>query len=277
TQINVSLTSTSTALSDVVVIGYGQQKRQDVNGAISSVSAKDIADAPQVSIDQMLEGKAAGVTIQQNAGGPGSNTSVHIRGIGSLSGTNEPLYVVDGIAISGDANNTSTTGKSPALAPNNGENGVSPLSFLNPADIESIDILKDASSTAIYGSRGSNGVVIITTKRGKNGASKISYTGFYGVQNQGKELQMMDLQQYASLENSLADIINIPRRGEFANPSLLGAGTNWQEAIFKSAAIQSHQLSFSGAKDGTDYYISGGYLTQNGTVIGNNFDRYTFR
>ena len=275
--INVSLVSTSTALSDVVVIGYGSQKRQDVNGAISSVTAKDIANIPQISVDQMLEGKAAGVTIQQNAGGPGSNTSVHIRGISSLSGTNEPLYVIDGIAISGDANNSSTTGKSVQIAPNNGENGVSPLTFLNPSDIESIDILKDASATAIYGSRGSNGVIIITTKRGKNGASKISYNGYYGIQDQGKELQMMDLQQYANLENSLADMIGNPRRGEFANPSLLGPGTNWQDAIFQSAPIQSHQLSLSGAKDGTDYYISGGYLKQDGTVIGNNFDRYTFR
>jgi len=277
TQINVSLTSTSTALSDVVVIGYGQQKRQDVNGAVSSVTAKDLADIPQVSIDQMLEGKAAGVTIQQNAGGPGSNTSVHIRGIGSLSGTNEPLYVIDGIAISGDANNISTTGKSVAIAPNNGENGVSPLTSLNPADIESIDILKDAAATAIYGSRGSNGVVIITTKRGKNGNAKISYNGSYGTQNQGKELKMMDLQQYATLENQLADIIGNPRRGEFANPDLLGPGTNWQDAIFQPAALQNHLLSLSGANNGTDYYISGGYEKQNGTVIGNNFDRYTFR
>ncbi len=277
TEINIKLQEQASNLTDVVVIGYGQQKRQDVNGAISSVLAKDIANLPQVSIDQLLEGKASGVTIQQNAGGPGSNTSVHIRGVGSLSGTNEPLYVVDGIAISGDANNRSTTGKSPALAPNNGENAVSPLSFLNPSDIESIDILKDASATAIYGSRGSNGVIIITTKRGKNGGGKISYNAFYGVQNQGKELKMMNLQQYASLENSLADLINIPRRGEFADPSLLPEGTNWQDAIFKSAPIQSHQLSFSGAKDGTDYYISGGYLKQDGTVIGNNFDRYTFR
>ncbi len=275
--INVTLQEQVSSLSDVVVIGYGQQRRQDVNGAISSVLAKEIANVPQVSIDQILEGKAAGVTIQQNAGGPGSNTSVHIRGIGSLSGTNEPLYVIDGIAISGDATNRSTTGKSPALAPNNGENAVSPLTFLNPADIESIDILKDASATAIYGSRGSNGVIIITTKRGKSGEGKISYNGSYGTQNQGKELKMMDLQQYANLENSLADIINIPRRGEFANPSLLGPGTNWQDAIFRSAPIQSHQLSFSGAKNGTDYYISGGYLKQDGTVIGNNFDRYTFR
>ena len=277
TDISVSLAVKSSTLNDIVIIGYGQQKRGDVNSAISSLTAKDIANIPQVSIDQMLEGKVAGVTIAQNAGGPGSNTSVHIRGIGSLSGTNEPLYVVDGVAISGDATNISTTGKSPALAPNNGENAVSPLSFLNPSDIESIDVLKDASATAIYGSRGSNGVIIITTKRGKMGQAKISYNGYYGIQEQGKKLQMMDLQQYATLENSLADIIGNPRRGEFANPSLLGPGTNWQDAIFRTAPMQSHQVSISGGNNGTDYYVSGAYLKQEGDVIGNDFDRYNFR
>jgi len=266
TDISVSLVVKNATLNDIVIIGYGQQRRGDVNSAISSVTAKDIANIPQVSIDQMLEGKVSGVTIAENAGGPGSNTSVHIRGIGSLSGTNEPLYVIDGVAISGDANNISTTGKSPALAPNNGENAVSPLTFLNPSDIESIDVLKDASATAIYGSRGSNGVIIITTKRGK-----------MGIQEQGKKLQMMDLQQYATLENAFADIVGNPRRGEFANPSLLGPGTNWQDAIFRTAPMQSHQLAISGGNNGTDYYVSGAYLKQEGDVIGNDFDRYNFR
>ncbi|MDN3580722.1 SusC/RagA family TonB-linked outer membrane protein [Mucilaginibacter flavus] len=275
--INLSLQSTATALSDVVVIGYGTQKRQDVNGAISSVTAKDIADIPQVSVDQLLQGKASGVTITQNAGGPGSSTSVHIRGITSLSLSNEPLYVIDGVAISGDATNQSTSGRSQGIAANNGENAPSPLTFLNPADIESIDVLKDASATAIYGSRGSNGVIIITTKRGKSGSMKIGYTGDYGFQQQGKFLPMMNLKQYAALENALADNSGQNRRGEFANPDLLPEGTNWQKAIFRTAPTQSHQLSFSGAKDGNDYYISAGYVKQKGTVLGNDFDRYTIR
>ncbi|GAA3983343.1 TonB-dependent receptor [Mucilaginibacter dorajii] len=275
--ISLSLQSTATALSDVVVIGYGTQKRQDVNGAISSVTAKDIADIPQVSVDQLLQGKASGVTITQNAGGPGSSTSVHIRGITSLSLSNEPLYVIDGVAISGDATNQSTSGRSQGIAANNGENAPSPLTFLNPADIESIDVLKDASATAIYGSRGSNGVIIITTKRGKSGAMKIGYTGDYGFQQQGKFLPMMNLKQYATLENALADNSGQNRRGEFANPDLLPEGTNWQKAIFRTAPTQSHQLSFSGAKDGNDYYISAGYVKQKGTVLGNDFDRYTIR
>jgi TonB-linked SusC/RagA family outer membrane protein len=277
TTVNVTLKPTATALNEVVVIGYGTQRREDVNGAISSVKASDIANLPQVSVDQLLQGKASGVTITQNSGGPGSATSVHIRGVTSLSGSNEPLYVIDGVAISGDAENRSTSGRAPGISPNNGETGTSPLAFLNPADIESIDVLKDASATAIYGSRGSNGVIIITTKHGRNGTARISYDGYYGIQDQGKYLPMMNLQQYANLQNAIADATGQARRGEFANPNLLGTGTNWQKEIFKTAPMQSHQLSFSGGKDGTDYYISGSYLNQDGTVIGNDYNRYTFR
>lgn len=205
TVINVTLQFSTAALSDVTVvaIGYGTQRSQDVNGAISSVKAAEIADIPQVSIDQMLQGKAAGVTITQNSGAPGSATSVHIRGITSLSLSNEPLYIIDGVPISGDATNKATSGRSQQLSPNNGETGASPLSFINPSDIESIDVLKDASATAIYGSRASNGVIIITTKKGKAGNFKIGYDGYYGFQQQGTSLPMLNLKQYAKLRMRL--------------------------------------------------------------------------
>jgi TonB-linked SusC/RagA family outer membrane protein len=277
TVINMTLRSSATNLNDVVVIGYGTQKRQDVNGAISSISAKDIANVPQPSVDQLLQGKASGVTITQNSGAPGSQTSVRVRGITSLSLSNEPLYVIDGVPISGDASNRSTSGRSPMLSQNNGATGVSPLSTISPNDIESIDVLKDASATAIYGARGSNGVIIITTKRGKNGTSRIAYDGYAGVQEQNRFLDMMDLKAYANLQNALAEVYGTAKRGEFADPTLLGAGTDWQKEIFQSAAMQSHQLSISGGKEGTDYYISGGYLKQDGTVIGNDFDRFSLR
>ena len=283
TTINVTLKSAATALNEVVVIGYGSQKREDVNGAISSIKASDIANIPQVSVDQLLQGKAAGVTVTQNSGAAGSNTSVHIRGITSLSLSNEPLYVIDGVPLSGDANNIATSGRPISLSnkgqtgSGDGETTSSPLSTIDPNDIESIDVLKDASATAIYGSRGSNGVVIITTKRGRNGSARIAYDGYYGFQQQGKFLDVMNLQQYAALQNSLGDIAGTGRRGEFADPSLLGSGTNWQKQVFRTGIQQSHQLSVSGGKEGTDYYISGGYLNQNGTIIGNNFDRYSMR
>ncbi|WP_158798538.1 TonB-dependent receptor [Pedobacter sp. L105] len=276
TTINVTMKSSVNDLSEVVVVGYGTQKRGDVNGSISSVKASDIANIPQVSADQLLQGKVAGVTVTQNSGSPGSQTSVHIRGVTSLSLSNEPLYVIDGVPISGDATNSSTSGQSVQLSQNNSSNAVSPLSMINPSDIETIDVLKDASATAIYGARASNGVIIITTKHGKNGTARIAYDGYYGIQQQGKFLDMMNLQQYAGLENTLADLSGVARRGEFADPSLLGAGTDWQKAIFRTAGMQSHQVSISGGKDGTDYYISGGYLQQDGTIIGTDYQRYSF-
>jgi TonB-linked SusC/RagA family outer membrane protein len=277
TTINVSLQSSSTQLTDVVVIGYGTQRREDVNGAISSVSAKDIQDIPEPSVDQLLQGKAAGVTVTENSGQPGANVSVHIRGITSF-GASEPLYVIDGVEVQGNAtppgaNTTQLT------RPGGGqeETSVSPLSQLNPTDIASIDILKDASATAIYGSRGANGVVIITTKRGKAGQTKVSYDGYVGLQEQGKFLKVDNLQQYAALQNSLATAFGEEPRAEFADPGLLGPGTNWQQAIFRTAFENNHNVAVSGGTDNSDYYVSGGYFKQDGTVLGYNFDRYTFR
>ncbi|RFZ84413.1 TonB-dependent receptor [Mucilaginibacter terrenus] len=274
TSINVTLKSGTTSLSDVnvVAIGYGTQRRQDVNGAVSSVKASDIANIPQSSVDQLLQGKAAGVTVTQNTGAPGSQTSVHIRGISSF-GAAEPLYVIDGVPISGSAGANGGV----ALNANNGQNSPSPLALLNPSDIESIDILKDASAAAIYGNRASNGVIIITTKKGRSGTSRISYDGYAGFQQPQKYLDLMKLPQYASLQNSLADVYGTGRRGEFADPTLLGPGTDWQRAIFRTAYQQSHQLSLSGGKEGINYYVSGGYFDQDGIAIGSNFKRYSFR
>jgi len=284
TSFDVRMRRTISSMSDVVVIGYGTQRKQDVNGAISSVKREEIANIPMSSVDQLLQGRAAGVDVQQNSGAPGSNTSVHIRGITSLSLSNEPLYVIDGVPMSGDANNIAQSGRPVGLS-NKGQSGggdgeasVSPLSTLNPEDIASIDILKDASATAIYGSQASNGVIIITTKRGKSGTARLSYDGYYGTAEQGKFLKMMNLPQYAALQNALSDVINIQRRGEFANPQLLPNGTNWQRQIFRSAPQQNHQVSISGGQNGVNYYVSGGYFDQQGTIIGpDDFKRYSIR
>lgn len=280
TVFNITLKREVADLSNVVVIGYGTQKKEDVNGAVSSVKAADIANVPQSSVDQLLQGKASGVYIAQNSGAPGSNTSVRIRGVTSLNGTNEPLYVIDGVPVSGDAANGSTSGRAAMQSsPGNANSQVtaSPLALINPSDIESIDVLKDASATAIYGNRASNGVIIITTKRGKNGTARINYDGYWGQQRVGKYLNLMNLKQYATLQNSLADIYGLTRRTEFADISLLGEGTDWQRAIFKTADQQNHQLSVSGGKDGINYYLSGGYMQQKGIVTGSDFKRYTFR
>ncbi|MFV8366841.1 TonB-dependent receptor [uncultured Flavobacterium sp.] len=284
-KINVSLKSTSQNLQEVVVIGYGTQKRGDITSAISSVKAKDLENLKQVSVDQMLQGKAAGVTVTSNSGQPGSNTSVKIRGISSLGGTNEPLYVVDGVPISGDATSKSTTGK-PLVgndfsegSTSTGNSSVSPIAFLNPNDIESMDILKDASATAIYGSRGANGVVIITTKSGKKGSGKLTYDHSYSIQEQTNLIDVLDLQGYARLQNGLIDALTPTalKNDNFSHPELLGKGTNWQDEIYRIAIMKSHQLSISGGKEGVSYYVSGGYIDQEGTVIGSGFKKYTFR
>lgn len=281
THFDIILKTAARNLGDVVVIGYGSQNRQDVNGSVSSVKAKDIENLAQSSIDQMLQGKAAGVMVTQNSGQPGSLTSVRIRGVTSLTMSNEPLYVIDGVQISGDGRNASSSGRSVVSGPQSlsggGQTALSPLAALNPNDILSIDILKDASATAIFGSRASNGVVIITTKKGKNGTGRLNYDGYYGIQQPSKYLDVMNLRQYATLENELATAYGVEPRQEFADISLLGKGTDWQREIFQDAAMQNHSLSFSGGKDGVNYYLSGGFMDQDGIVIGSYFKRYSVR
>jgi TonB-linked SusC/RagA family outer membrane protein len=275
TSFNVSMITSTSTLGDVVVIGYGTQKKEDVNGAISSLSSKDIAEVPQPNIDQMLQGRVSGVTVTQNSGQPGAAVSVRIRGITSFTGS-EPLYVIDGVVIDGNASpQASTNGGLVNASPTPQETSFSVLTALNPNDIESIDVLKDASATSIYGSRAANGVVIITTKKGRSGQGRITYDGWYGTQTQGKFLDMMNLPQYATFENKLANLFGETPRIEFSNPSVLGPGTNWQKAIFSNAPEYSNTLSFSGATDKTDYYVSGGYFNQDGTILSSNFKRYT--
>lgn len=271
--LNVQMISSDSKLNDVVVIGYGTQKRGDINNAVSSINAKDIANLPQASVDQMMQGKAAGVTITQNSGAPGSNTSVHIRGITGF-GASEPLYVIDGVEAVGPGGAPSVQMTTPGSSQQ--ETGVSPLAMLNPNDIESIDILKDAAATAIYGSRGANGVVIITTKKGR-GSAVLNYDAFVGDQSQGKFLKTMNLPQYARFENVLATTFGEQPRIDFINSNALGQGTNWQKAVFRNALETSHNISVSGSSNKTDYYFSGGYFDQDGTVLGFNFKRYTFR
>lgn len=283
TKINVSLKSSSEDLKEVVVIGYGTQKKRDVNGAISSVKSTDIENLKQVSVDQMLQGKAAGVSVTNNSGQPGGAASVRVRGTTSITGTNEPLYVIDGVPISGDATGKATSGQTLAgrdgfsSSGGSGNTAMSPLSMINPNDIESMDILKDASATAIYGSRGANGVIIITTKSGKKGTGKISYENYTSFASVTNKLDVLTLPEYATLKTNLAKLWGFQTRQEFSHPELLGPGTNWQDEVYRTAISNSHQLSFSGAKEGTSYYLSGSYLDNEGTIINSGLKRYTVR
>ncbi|MBW4360865.1 SusC/RagA family TonB-linked outer membrane protein [Flavobacterium taihuense] len=282
-KLNVTMTSASENLKEIVVIGYGTQKRGNLNGSVSTVKAKDIENLKVVSVDQMLQGKAAGVSVTNNSGAPGSAASVRIRGTTSISGTNEPLYVIDGVPVSGDATGKSTSGRPLAgrdgfsSSGGSGNNAVSPLSMINPSDIESMDILKDASATAIYGSRGANGVIIITTKSGKKGTGRVAYENFTSISNVTNKLDVLTLPEYATLKTNLAKLWGFQTRQEFSHPELLGPGTDWQDEVYRTAISQSHQLSFSGAKDGTSYYLSGSYLDNEGTIINSGLKRYTVR
>ena len=259
TVVNVELEEDSEILDEVVVVGYGTMKRSDLTGSVVSVGEDEIKQSIVTSLDQALQSKAAGVSVTQNSGTPGGGISVSIRGINSLNG-NEPLYVIDGVAISG-----------------NNDSNSSVLSSINPSDVVSMEILKDASATAIYGSRASNGVVLITTKQGQAGKTRITYEGYYGLQQLPKKLGVMNLREYAEYQNLRAEVIGFGERAEFADISLLGEGTDWQGEIFQNASMHNHQLNISGGSDNVKYSLSAGYLQQEGIAIGSDFERFSAR
>lgn len=267
TQLNVFLEEDIQALAelmDVVLVGYGELKRTDLSSAQVSLDAKQIDLTLNTTVEQALQGRAAGVYITQNTGQPDGSVSVNIRGINSVNGTNDPLYVIDGIQIS-------TSG---AFASNS---SVSPLAGLNPADIETIEVLQGPSATAIYGSRATNGVILITTKRGKQGDLSIRYGFQYGIQNTPKHLPVLNLQQYAQLTNEYRTSNGGTSPEEFQDLSLLGKGTDWQRELFATAPLVNHQLSISGGKDETTFYLSGDYFKQDGITPGAGFDRGSVR
>jgi TonB-dependent starch-binding outer membrane protein SusC len=272
--IAVSLAPSSSTMSDVVVIGYGTRRRAEVTSSISSINAKDIRDLPVAGVDQALQGKIAGLTVTNNSGQPGGGVSVRVRGITSVN-NNEPLYVIDGVPISATEN--ASTIAFNMLGGGGGQTGNSVLASLNPNDIESIDVLKDASAQAIYGSQAANGVIIINTKRGKSGEGKMNYDVYVGRQVVPKKLDMMNLREFARYQNDVAAATGITPSAEFANPDVLGEGTDWQEAIFQHGQVQNHQLSFSGGQNKTNYYFSGNFFDQTGIIIGSKFRRYSIR
>ncbi|WP_225869629.1 SusC/RagA family TonB-linked outer membrane protein [Pedobacter psychroterrae] len=277
--VNADLVSSTSTLSDVVVIGYGTLRKSELTSSISSVSQKDLKNLPVAGIDQALQGKVAGVTIANNGGQPGGGVSVRIRGLTKVGDNNEPLYVIDGVPMGAK----STSLEQNFLGGGSGQTGQSVLATLNPADIETIDILKDASAQAIYGARGANGVVLINTKRGRANQGKISYDSYVGMAEIPKKLSVMNLRQNAEYMNSLVgEIRAVPGSGldsigEFRDPSLLGTGTDWQDEIYRRGFTQSHQLAFSGGSEKTQFYFSGGYLEQEGTLIKTGFERVTLR
>ena len=277
TTFNVTMKESTQEIDEVVVVGYGTMKKSDVAGSSITVGADDIEGFVGSGIDQALQGKAAGVQITANSGQPGGGMNVSIRGNGTLSLKNsQPLYVVDGVPIQNISQSGADVGLGDALG--NGNGTFSGLSNLNPDDIESMEILKDASATAIYGSRAANGVVLITTKKGKKGKANFNYNGTFGIANQVTKLDVMNLREFATYQNQLSNegILTVPD-ASLLDPSLLGEGTDWQDAVFRTALMHSHQLSAAGGTDNARYYISAGYYNQEGTMEATSYERFTTR
>lgn len=313
--INVKLGAATKNLQEVVVVGYGTQKREELTGSITSVSAESLRNVPIVSVDQALQGRAAGVQVTQNSGTPGAGIAVRVRGAASIGASNEPLYVVDGVPINTGSYTSVGTGGQQTNA----------LSDLNPADIQSMEILKDAASAAIYGSRASNGVVLITTKRGSAGTTKINFGYYTGTQQAWNKLEPLTGPQQIELYNEMlrnryplnssgqlktsptSSIVyrsyedlaaitfgaagfatvngqrvavdngdGIRDLATFQNPSTAST-TRWMDEIFRSAPISNYDLSLSGGNDKTKFHVSGTYFDQTGIVLGSGFERVNGR
>ena len=250
-QLQVVLSEDAEMLDEVVVIGYGTMRKSDLTGAVSSIGNKDIKDSPVSNLGQAIQGKISGVQIV-DAGKPGDNVSIKIRGLGSINNC-DPLVVIDGVPT---------------------DLG---LSSLNMADVERLDVLKDASATAIYGSRGANGVVMITTKRGTEGKGKLAVSANYSFQNATNVPSLLNAAQYAELSNDM--MVNSGRNPnpEWANPSELGAGTDWMDELLRTGVMQNYTVSYSGGNEKSHYYVSGGFLDQSGIVKSVNYRRFTFQ
>ncbi|PXV63026.1 TonB-linked SusC/RagA family outer membrane protein [Dysgonomonas alginatilytica] len=252
TDLRIILKEDSKILDEIVVVGYGVMRKIDLTGSVSSISAKTIKDKPVANIGEALQGRASGVQII-SSGKPGDNVSFRIRGVSTINNS-EPLLVIDNVPTD------------------------MPLNALNMEDVESVDVLKDASATAIYGSRGANGVVIVTTKRGKSGDGTISLSANWGIQEATDMPKMLNASQFASLHNEMIKNYNnknYTQRPDFADPTALGTGTNWLDELFRTAIMQNYTLSYSGGNDKSNYYVSGGVFDQEGIILNTSYRRYT--
>lgn len=252
--IDVALTPDSRQMNQIVVVGYGTVRKSDLTGSLASVKARELNAFPAANVLQALSGRAPGVQVIQNTGSPGGAVSIRIRGTNSVQGSNEPLYVVDGFPMSG-----------------------SNPTILNNTDIESIEVLKDASATAIYGSRGANGVVLITTRQGKAGKVQVDYEGSYSIQTLRKKLDLMNAREYATFYNEQAKNDNLAPYFTQSDIDGFGEGFDWQDLIFRKAPMQTHNLTVSGGNEKTRYSIGGSVFGQQGIIIGSEYNRYSLR
>ncbi len=263
TVINVVLQASQNNLNEVVVVGYGVEQKALLTGAIGEIKSDNLKNLPVGTVDGIMQGQTAGIQVTQNSGTPGAANSVRIRGVSSISGSSQPLYVIDGIPVTtGDFAQVGYEGQ-----------GINALSDLNPSDIETISVLKDASAAAIYGARASNGVVIITTKRGKNQKSVVNFNAYYGVQQTWKRLEMLDAREWMLYRNDLANA-EVFTQDQINN---IKTNVDWQDVIFRTAPISSYELSSSGGNETTKVFLSGSFFQQEGIVIGSDYNRINGR
>src|SRR5690606_25158331 len=267
--IAVVLEPENTALNEIVVIGYGTVRKSDLTGAVASIKADDLTQGTNINMQQALQGRVPGVQIYQKSGEPGAAMSLQVRGITSITGNNAPLYVIDGMPV----NDAAAIGAAGVGGATNNPNNRNPLNSLNPSDIASIEILKDASSTAIYGARGANGVVLITTKRGKEGKLTVNYNVTFGEQQVANTQRFMTGDEYALALNGIIAEGNL-NTGIYQPVTGTNYNTDWQKLLLKNAAIQSHDVSLSGGASNTKYYISAGYFDQDGVMLNSGTTRY---
>lgn len=266
TIIDVALVSDVRRINEVVVVGYGTQLKREVTGSVGSLLTSDanVAYQPITTSEQIMQGRIPGVNVLSNSGSPGTSVNVRVRGTTSINASNDPLYVVDGVPVN--------VGNYSGVAEN--AFGINVLSNLSPNDIESIEVLKDASASSIYGSRASNGVILITTKKGKANQQSIQFNTYYGWQNAWRRLPLLESPEYATLINESR--MNGGVGEYFTNPNSLPT-TDWQEEVFRTAPISNYDLSASGGSDRIRYFVSGGYLNQEGIIIGSGFKKYNLR
>ncbi|MGB3151006.1 MAG: SusC/RagA family TonB-linked outer membrane protein, partial [Maribacter sp.] len=268
TNINISLDPQSEALDEVVIVGYGTVKKSDLTGSVSSIDGAAVKELPITSVDQAIQARAPGVQVIQTSAAPGGGVSVRVRGSNSVNSGSEPLYVIDGFPIY--PNNS-------AFSAGGNRQATNVLASINPNDIESIEVLKDASATSIYGSRGSNGVVLVTTKRGKAGVSKINYEGSYSTQTVANTVDVLNGSEFATYLNTLEVSQGGAPIYSQAEIDSFGEGTNWFDEVTRAGSIQNHQLTFTGGNEATRYAISGNYHENQGILKNTDFTRYGIR
>lgn len=253
--LEIELVSKTAALNEVVVVGYGTQRRGSVTGALASISSDKLRDIPVATVGQMLQGRLAGVRVTQTSGRPGQGINVQVRGSVSLTAGSAPLYVVDGFPISGD------------------------LNYINPDEIENITVLKDPAAASLYGSRSANGVVLVTTKGGKSGKLQMEFNSYYGLERvpEGRRLKMMNAQEYAQFQKEIATFNGRPVNPAFQNPESYGAGTDWFREVTRTGAIQSYNLSLSSGTEKFQSAATIGYFNQEGVIVGTGFERFSLR